>query len=250
MPRQSLPTWLAGLLLAGAAHGQQVEPAPVPTRLLLVGDSTMAPRTGYGDALCRRFVPAGGCLNLARGGRSSGSFRAEGLWDTVLAHLRDGRGPAWVLIQFGHNDQPGKPGRSTDLATEFPANLQRYVAEVRAAGSVPVLLTPLTRRRFHDGRLLDDLAPWAETTRAVASAQAVPLVDLHRDSARVVQALGEAAADTLAEAPPGQPRFDHTHLGPAGACLFAGLVLQALLQVQPAAHARFDTVVGSCGERQ
>ena len=23
----------------------------------------------------------------------------------------------WVLIQFGHNDQPGKPGRSTDLAT-------------------------------------------------------------------------------------------------------------------------------------
>jgi hypothetical protein len=41
-----------------------------------------------------------------------------------------------------------KPGRSTDLATEFPANLCRYVAEALGAGAHPVLLTPLTRRQL------------------------------------------------------------------------------------------------------
>ena len=35
-----------------------------------------------------------------------------------------------VLMQFGHNDQPGKPGRSTDLQTEFPVNLANYIADV------------------------------------------------------------------------------------------------------------------------
>ena len=56
------------------------------------------------------------------------------------------RRTTYVLIQFGHNDQPGKAERTTDLATEFPANLARYVDEVRAAGAMPVLVTPLTRR--------------------------------------------------------------------------------------------------------
>ena len=101
------------------------------------------------------------CLNLARGGRSSGSYRAEGLWDAVLDTLRDGSaGPTLVLIQFGHNDQPGKPGRSTDLAVEFPANLQRYVQETRALGAWPVLVTPLVRRQFDtQGQLRNDLEP-------------------------------------------------------------------------------------------
>jgi lysophospholipase L1-like esterase len=43
-----------------------------------------------------------------------------------------------VLIQFGHNDQPGKPERSTDLATEFPVFMRQYVAEApRPASSRP-----------------------------------------------------------------------------------------------------------------
>ena len=86
----------------------------------------------------------------------------------------------WVLIQFGHNDQPGKPGRSTDLATEFPANLRRYVKEARAAGAKPVLITPLTRRMFKNGELRDDLGPWADAAARVAAELDVPLVDLPR----------------------------------------------------------------------
>ena len=206
-----------------------------PPAVLLVGDSTMAPQTGYGNALCQRLEPAVACLNLARGGRSTLSYRSEGLWDRVIARLKAGEPGVQhhVLIQFGHNDQPGKPGRSTDLATEFPINLERFVAEVRAAGGVPVLLTPLTRRSFKGGELQQDLAAWAETVRRVARTQQVALVDLNASSAAVVQALGPERADLLAQGPVGSTVFDRTHLGPRGACLFADQVLAALLPIVP-----------------
>jgi lysophospholipase L1-like esterase len=111
--------------------------APLPIRVILVGDSTMATHSGYGDALCARLAPAVACVNLARGGRSTASFRAEGRWDEVRRMLQDGGsfGATYVLVQFGHNDQPGKPGRSTDLVTEFPVNMARYANEARAAPS-------------------------------------------------------------------------------------------------------------------
>ncbi len=223
-------------------------------RVILVGDSTMATRSGYGDALCARFKPEVTCLNLAKGGRSTKSYRAEGLWDQVLTLLRQRPGGQTdlVLLQFGHNDQPGKPGRSTDLATEFPANLAAYVDEVRAAGGRLVLITPLTRRSFDaQGHLKNDLRPWAETTRRIAAERQVPLLDLNALSADAVQAMGEAEADTLAMAPkpadaPAQPSssseragaanpvFDRTHLGPKGAALFSSLVAAELAGLDPA----------------
>ena len=144
------------------------------------------------------------CLNLGRGGRSSGSYRAEGSWAVALAEMRSpGYRDVWVLIQFGHNDQPGKPGRSTDLATEFPANLARYVDEARAAGAKPILVTPLSRRIFKNGRLDNDLVPWAAAVRKVAAQKHVPLLDLNADSAAAIEAMGEPAADRLAQVPPG-----------------------------------------------
>ncbi len=229
---------MLALALGGAAAAE-------PPALLLVGDSTLAPETGYGDELCRRFAPTLACLNLARGGRSTLSYRAEGLWDRVIARLKAGEPgvPRKVLIQFGHNDQPGKPGRSTDLATEFPANLKRFVVEVRAAGGTPLLATPLTRRTFKDGLLLHDLRPWADATLAVAREAGVPVIDFNALSADAVQGLGPEGADRLAMAPPGAPGFDRTHVGPEGACLFAGLMTDALRRTVPALAAHLKAEV-------
>ncbi len=234
---------LAGaLLLTAALAGAQPVPAKLmealPT-LMLVGDSTMQAQTGYGDAFCERIQPGFACLNLGRGGRSTLSYRAEGLWDRALARLNAAADtPRWVLIQFGHNDQPGKPGRSTDLATEYPANLARMVAEVRATGATPLLVTPLTRRSFRQGtpnpELNNDLRPWAEAMIAVAREHQVPLLDLNASSAAAVQALGPVQADLLAQAAPGDPAFDRTHLGARGACFFADMLLQLLVQEVPA----------------
>ena len=186
-----------------AAEAPPVQPIRA-SKIILVGDSTTAVVGGWGPSFCAYHVTSfAACVNLARGGRSSGSYIAEGSWDLALAEMATpGFASTYVLIQFGHNDQPGKPGRSTDLATEFPANLKRYVAETRARGATPILLTPLVRRQFVDGRLQNDLAPWAEAVRAVAAETNTPLVDLNRASAETVQALGPALSARFAQAAP------------------------------------------------
>jgi len=238
---------------------------------VLVGDSTTAVQGGWGGSFCAEHVTSfAACVNLARGGRSSGSYIAEGSWEIALAEMRTtGFVNTWVLIQFGHNDQPGKPGRSTDLATEFPANLRRYVTEARAAGAKPVLVTPLTRRMFKNGVLEDTLAPWAETARRIAAEMNVPLVDLHAQSRDAIQAMGSTAANAMAQRAPSaevaaaaatgttiaastgvattevndpppvagmaQPKlsFDYTHLGDHGADYFATMVTAALARAVP-----------------
>lgn len=240
---------LAALILAGHAAAQQA-----PIRVILVGDSTMATHSGYGDALCARFTADVNCINLARGGRSSKSFRQEGRWDEVEKLLKnnDGFKATYVLVQFGHNDQPGKEPRSTDLVTEFPANMARYAEETKSLGGIPVLVTPLTRRTFKGAYLHDDLGPWAEATRRAAAQEHAALLDLNTDSAAAVQAMGQDEADTLAMAPPpaalktvavdpnkveragaAKSAFDRTHLGNKGADYFAHMVETEMVHALP-----------------
>jgi len=202
---------LAAALAAAPMAAQAQAPAPEAeppmfraVKVVLIGDSTTAVIGGWGPSFCGQHLTSfAACINLARGGRSSGNYRTEGSWRLAMKEIgAGGFTDTYVLIQFGHNDQPGKPGRSTDLATEYPANLKRYVEEVRAAGGNPVLVTPLTRRQFEGGKLIDDLGPWAEATRKVAAETRTPLVDLHARSYAAVQAMGAAEATRFAQMPP------------------------------------------------
>jgi lysophospholipase L1-like esterase len=224
---------------------------PEPIRVILVGDSTMASGSGYGDALCARFVPEVNCINMARGGRSTSTFRKEQRWAEVQALLRDGGAfsATYVLIQFGHNDQPGKGERSTDLVTGFGPNMSRYASETKALGGVPVLVTPLARRTFRGPYLHDTLGPWAQATRVAAAGQHAAFLDLHADSIAAVQAMGPKEADTLAMGPKEEPRasdsngtevvgapkraFDYTHVGAKGAAFFANMVEAELTATIP-----------------
>jgi lysophospholipase L1-like esterase len=193
----------AGLLaLPLAAHAQ--EPIFKASKIVLVGDSTVAVNSGWGGAFCATHVTSNiACVNLGRGGRSSRTYREEGSWALALKEMSTGGfEQTFVLIQLGHNDQPGRPERSTDLATEFPVNMRRFVDEAQAAGAKPVLVTPLIRRQFQNGQVSDDLAPWAEAIRKLAAETNTPLVDLHALSRAAVQAMGPVAAMRLAEIPP------------------------------------------------
>jgi pectate lyase/lysophospholipase L1-like esterase len=221
-------------ILLSLAMAASLPAAHAAQRIILVGDSTVASGGGYGDYLCRRQRPDTTCLNLAKNGRSSSSYRAEGRWDQVLAHLRDSAAfdKTYVLVQFGHNDQPGKPGRSTDLVKEYPANLARYVADVKAAGGVPVLVTSLTRRSFRNGYVWNDLAPWAAAVREVGQREGAAVLDLNTLSLAAVQAMGPDEADTLAQ--PKGLGFDYTHLGPKGGRLFGDMAARELLRLFPA----------------
>ncbi|HEX7654968.1 MAG TPA: lysophospholipase, partial [Verrucomicrobiae bacterium] len=123
--------------------------AAAPLKIVLVGDSTVTDNAGWGLGFKQFLTAEATCVNTAQGGRSSLSFRMEGRWTNALGLHGD-----YYLIQFGHNNEPGKPGRSTDLPT-YVSNLVSYVEEARAAGAQPVLVTPLTRRQWdkdHPGR--------------------------------------------------------------------------------------------------
>src|SRR5215813_1991605 len=102
-----------------------------PVRIVLVGDSTVNDEGGWGPGFRAAFRPEVAIVNLAKNGRSSKSFRDEGLWAPALTAHAD-----YILIQFGHNDQPGKGAdRETNAATTYRANLARYIDEAAAAGA-------------------------------------------------------------------------------------------------------------------
>ncbi len=202
---------------------------------LAIGDSTVAdyaansPLQGWAWGLRGLVDDRVTVVNAAKNGRSSKSFRSEGLWDGALKQLAaEGKEPDVVFIQFGHNDNLGKgPGRETDPAGEFRDNLRRYIAEAKQAGATPILLTPPQRRQFDaNGRSVADPGnePYAEATRAVAAEEGVALVDLSALTLRLFDGLGQSSSDSL------QTAGDTTHFSPSGARRLAAMVLNDLVE--------------------
>jgi pectinesterase len=211
--------------LTGRAPGTQV-------RIVLVGDSTVTDRSGWGAGFLRFLKPGAECINVASGGRSSKSFRAEGRWEPALALKGD-----YYLIQFGHNDQPGKgPARETDPATTFAENMARYVDEVRAIGGTPILVTSLVRRNFSadgSGRIESTLTPYVEAVKKVAAEKQIPLIDLHARSLALCESWGtERTAALNPKKENGKP--DTTHLEGDASAVFARLIVEDLRQLVPA----------------
>ncbi len=200
-----------------------------PIHLVLVGDSTVTDDAGWGLGF-RQFLADGVTLtNTARGGRSSMSFIKEGLWEKALALKGD-----YYLIQFGHNDEPGKPGRSTTLE-EYRAYLNRYVDETRAAGAIPVLVPSLVRRQFKaDSRqIVSSLNVRAEVVREIAREKHVPLIELHDRSKELCEKLGREGCLTFSPKKE-NGSYDGTHLNIAGRVLFGRIVAEELRAAVPA----------------
>jgi pectinesterase len=215
-------------------HARETTPPNHKIRIVLVGDSTVNDRTGWGLGF-KQFVDTNKAevINVAAGGRSSMSFMREGRWTNALALKGD-----YYLIQFGHNNEPGKPGRSTDMPT-FIANMKQYVADTRAIGATPVLVTPLTRRQWdkaNPGKIKSSLAPYAEDVRQIARDEHVPLVDLHARSIELCEKLGpekcyEFSPTKIVD---GTNAYDGTHLRGPGRVMFAQLVVDELRKSVPA----------------
>jgi len=202
-------------------------------KIVLVGDSTVADRTGWGLGF-KAFLDTNQaeCINVAMGGRSSLSFMREGRWTNALALKGD-----YYLFQFGHNNQPGKAGRSTDMPT-FVAGMKQYVDETRAIGARPVLVTPLTRRQWdkdNPGKINSTLEPYAIEVRRLASEENVPLVDLHARSIELCEQLGREKCYEFSPVKTvnGTNDYDGTHLQGIGRVLFARLVVDELRKVVP-----------------
>jgi len=235
LPRALLvPALILAPLVAPAAE------TPLPPHVFLAGDSTMAdkpldlPERGWGMALQQFFKAPAMVLNHAMNGRSTKSFIAEGRWDRLVMELRAGD---FVIIQFGHNDEKiDKPGVGTDVTTEFPENLRRFVREVRAKNATPLLATPVARRKFDPtGRLTATHGAYPEAVRAVAKAETVPLLELERATSEWLQGVGDEPSKKffmwiqpgqLARLPGGSR--DDTHFVDAGAQHVAELAVAEL----------------------
>ncbi len=200
-------------------------------RLVLVGDSTVTENAGWGLGFRQFLVDGVELNNTARGGRSSMSFIKEGSWQEALALRGD-----YYLIQFGHNDEPGKPGRST-TEEEYRGYMERYVDETRAIGATPVLVTSLVRRQFktkdNPHLITSSLISRVEIVRAIAREKNVPLVELHDRSKELCEKLGKEGC--LVFSPPKENgQFDGTHLNANGYVLFGRLVTDELRTAVPA----------------
>ncbi len=198
--------------------------------IVVIGDSTVcdypANRTmrGWGQMLPAFLDDDVKVLNLAVSGRSSKSFIREGRWDKAL-----GRKPDYVFIQFGHNDCPGKGDRYTDPDSTYRDYLRKYVDDARKAGATPILVTPMTRRRFDgDGKIKTILRPYAEAMIAVAAEKKVAVIDLHAKSVKLFEGLGDAGSAELSCSP-----TDRTHFSPKGARMMAKLIVDDLPKAVP-----------------
>ena len=209
-----------------------------PLRLVIIGDSTVCNyptnglQRGWGQFIQGYLKEDVTVINLAKSGRSTKTFIREGLWQKALAEK-----PDVILIQFGHNDShaPTKP-EATDARTDYRDYLRRYIADTRAAGATPILVTPMVRRDFDsDGKLKDNLLPYAEAMKQVGREQHVAVIDLHATSRELVESLGPEACAELASKP-----GDSTHFNAKGAAAMARLVMQELPAADPtlAAHLR------------
>jgi lysophospholipase L1-like esterase len=196
-------------LLCGAAAA-----AGTPRTLFVASDSTAAKysgpnqQQGWGEFLGEFFdAQKLRVVNAARGGRSSRTFVTEGHWDKLLADVQAGD---FVIIQFGHNDSgalnqeppgstrplrargtiPGIGDESEEIDNvitgkhetvySFGWYLRKMIADTRAKGATPILLTLTETNNWKDGKIGCPSDTYRAWTWAAARNEKVAFVDLSR----------------------------------------------------------------------
>ena len=202
----------------------------------LIGDSTVSikekrnyPETGWGMPFTQFFDENVKIDNRAMNGRSTSSFLQENRWKPVVSTLKKGD---YVLIQFGHNDEVSTKKTYT-TPKEFKANLLKYIKETKSKKAIPILITPVARRKFDaNGMVVDTHQEYAQLVREVAIKNKVQLIDLSAKSMELLQNLGvEKSKYLFNHLEAGQnPNYrdgktDDTHFNELGARLMAQLVL-------------------------
>lgn len=206
----------------------------------LIGDSTMSvkevkayPETGWGMPFVYFFDSTVKVDNRAKNGRSTRTFLSENLWQPVAEGIKEGD---YVFIQFGHNDESKEKTERYTTPEQYKANLLRFISETRAKKGNPVLLTPVSRRRFDStGKAMETHEVYSSVVRSLAREAHVPLIDLDQKSQEVLQQFGEEDSKLLfLQLKPGehpnypQGKVDNTHFNELGARIMAQSVLDGI----------------------
>ena len=189
----------------------------------LMGDSTMAEKDlpkageerGWGMMFQNFLDPeAVNVINYAQNGRSTKSFIDLGLWDKVYNAVKPGD---YVFIEFGHNDaKADDPVRYAPAYGAYQENLRTFIDGVREKGGTPVLLSPIARRWFKDGKLDRNChTDYPAAMEAVAKEKGVTFIDMTTPTLDWIESLGDEASKAFFMISTG--KNDNTHLVPAGA---------------------------------
>src|SRR5258708_8695665 len=217
----------------------------LPT-VFVVGDSTAnnhaKGQLGWGDPFVAYFdLSKVNVANRARAGRSTRTFQTEGLWDKVLADMKPGD---FVLIQFGHNDAgaindnsrargsikglgdeteeiDNLMTRKHEMVHSYGWYMRKFIADTRAKGATPILLSLTVRNIWKDGKVERGSGQYGKWTAELAQSEDIAFFDLTNSIADTYEKMGEEKVKTFF---PG----DHTHTSPEGADLNASLVVKGL----------------------
>lgn len=205
----------------------------------LIGDSTIAnkvttayPETGWGMPFTFMFDSTVTVDNRAKNGRSTRTFISENLWQPIADNLKPGD---YVLMQFGHNDESKEKVDRYTSPEDYKKNLVKFINETRAKKANPVLLTPVTRRKFVDGKIQETHVRYSTLVLEVAKEQKTPVIDLDKLSRDLLQEFGEEPSKLLfLQLEPGEhPNYpdgknDNTHFNELGARKIAQIVLREI----------------------
>ncbi len=199
--------------------------------IVLVGDSTLAPRTqdsrfgSWGDELKPSLKPGNDIVNRAISGRTVRTTKPG--WAKSLEKVSKGD---FVVIQFGIND--ASPKKRVDEA-EFKKTLADFADDVLAKGATPIMCSPVANAGYGKDskpdakfKLAGSRRTYGDYAKAVAEEKKLAYVDMTALTAAELGKVGRDAAiafyigETTRK---GKPAFDTTHPAKAGAKRFAEL---------------------------
>ena len=199
----------------------------VPT-LYIAGDSTstdqpIEPYNSWGQMLTRFFKPEIAIANWGESGESLRGYIAERRFDKLMSAIKRGD---WLFIQMGHNDQKEK-GEGVGAFTTYQSDLKRFIAEARAHGAFPILVTPVNRLTWNaEGGIVNSLGDYPEAVRQAGKDENVPVIDLNAMSKPFYEALGRE------NAPKAFAGKDTTHHSNYGSYELARCVVEGLRQAK------------------
>ena len=205
-----------------------VDAVDVPT-IYLVGDSTVCDQMGepyasWGQMLPDFFKPTVAIANHGESGESVSASLSRGRFDKILSLIKPGD---VFIVQFGHNDMKEK-AKDPDAAQKYKAGLMDWARKVQAKGATAVIVTPMNRHSFQNGRIINSLEEYPQMAREAATESGARLIDLNAQSKILYEAFGEEGSLHLFEHNADYSQTDATHHSPFGAYELARIIVEGL----------------------
>lgn len=217
----------------------------------IAGDSTACeygedekyalPRGGWGVYLEEFLKGDVTVIDCARSGRSSKSLVVEEEYNKIFDNIKEGD---YLLIQFGHNDAKNtkpedielrytEPEGDKDTEGSFKNSLYvNYIKPAMDKGAKPILLTPISRRKFgEDGKVTDSHGKYDDAVRELAEELDIPCIDMTEKTSEIYNKFGEEDTKVFhAVFKDTSKGIDNTHLNRFGGKYIAALTAAEIME--------------------